>query len=120
MPADGKPLAFILYTDKVKLLSFGHAKGYPVIAWIMNLPVSVQNGEGVGGGQVVGWLPIVKDDPAKLGKQKFMDFKAAVWHESFKILLKCLRSKRKHGGWVECWDKSQCHLFPFVPIYKLA
>lgn len=59
MPADGKPLAFILYADKAKLSSFGRAKGYPVIARIANLPVSVRNGEGVGGGRVVGWLPIV-------------------------------------------------------------
>ena len=24
-----------------------------------NLPVDIRNGEGIGGGQVVGWLPIV-------------------------------------------------------------
>lgn len=51
-----------------------------------------------------------------MGKQKFANFKAAVWHESFKQILKCLRSKRKHGGWVECWDKLQCLLFPIIPI----
>ncbi|KAG1884708.1 hypothetical protein F4604DRAFT_1676803 [Suillus subluteus] len=116
MPADGKPLAFILYADKMKLSSFGCTKGYPVIARIANLPVSVRNGEGVGGGRVVGWLPIVKDDPAKSGKQKFANFKAAVWHESFKMMLKCLRLKRKHGGWIECWDKLQFRLFPIMPI----
>ncbi|KAG1781489.1 hypothetical protein EV702DRAFT_1041997 [Suillus placidus] len=65
---------------------------------------------------VVAWLPIVKDDPSKSGKQKFANFKAAVWHESFKQILKCLRSKRKHGGWVECWDRLQHLLFPIVPI----
>jgi hypothetical protein len=25
-----------------------------------NLPISIRNGEGFGGGRVVGWLPIVK------------------------------------------------------------
>ncbi|KAG2157550.1 hypothetical protein DEU56DRAFT_722843 [Suillus clintonianus] len=111
-----KPLAFILYADKAKLSSFGREKGYPVIARIANLPASIRNGEVVGGGRVVAWLPIVKDDPSKSGKPKFTDFKAAVWHESFKLILKCLRLKRKHGGWVECWDKLQCLFFPFVPI----
>jgi hypothetical protein len=27
--------------------------------WIGNLPVEIRNGTGVGGGRVVGWLPIV-------------------------------------------------------------
>ncbi|KAG2046461.1 hypothetical protein BDR06DRAFT_992159 [Suillus hirtellus] len=85
MPSHAKPLAFILYADKTKLSSFGHEKGYPVIARI--------------GG----------DDPSRSGKQKFADFKAAVWHKSFK-------SKRKRGGWVECWDELQCLMFPIVPI----
>ncbi|KAG1797825.1 uncharacterized protein HD556DRAFT_1431036 [Suillus plorans] len=102
MQSHAKPLAFILYADKTKLSSFGREKGYPVIACISNLPASIRNGEGIGGGQVVAWLPIVKDDPLRSGKQKFADFKAAVWHESFKRILKCLRSKRKCGGWVEC------------------
>ncbi|KAG2116407.1 uncharacterized protein F5147DRAFT_743074 [Suillus discolor] len=116
MPSHAKPLAFILYADKTKLSSFGREKGYPVIARIANLPASIRNGEGVGGGRVVAWLPIVKDDPSRSGKQKFADFKAAVWHESFKRILKCLTSKRKHGGWVECWDKLQRLMFPIVPI----
>ncbi|KAG1736663.1 uncharacterized protein EDB91DRAFT_1238031 [Suillus paluster] len=116
MHGHAKPLAFILYADKAKLSSFGRKKGYPVIACIANLPASIQNGEGVGGGRVVAWLPIVKDDPSKSGNPKFADFKVAVWQESFKLILKCLRSKRKHGGWVECWDKLQRLFFPFVPI----
>ncbi|KAG1761220.1 hypothetical protein EV702DRAFT_1053130 [Suillus placidus] len=63
IPPDTKPLAFILYADKAKLLSFGREKGYPVIACLANLPVAIRNGNGVGGGQVVGWLPLIKDDP---------------------------------------------------------
>ncbi|KAG1864594.1 hypothetical protein C8R48DRAFT_747876 [Suillus tomentosus] len=103
MPSHAKPLAFILYADKTKLSSFGREKGYPVIAR-------------VGGGRVVAWLPIVKDDPSRSGKQKFADFKAVVWHESFKRILMCLRSKRKCGGWVEYWDELQRLMFPIVPI----
>ena len=34
--------------------------GYFVIAQIANLPHWIHNGEGVGGGRVVGWIPIVR------------------------------------------------------------
>jgi hypothetical protein len=54
-------LFFILYADKTRLSSFGTEKGYPVMARIANLPVDILNGEGIGGGQVVGWLPIVSN-----------------------------------------------------------
>jgi hypothetical protein len=53
------PFCFILYADKTKLSSHGTMKGYPVMARCANLPVDIQNGEGIGGGWVVGWLPIV-------------------------------------------------------------
>jgi hypothetical protein len=59
MPPDAKPLAFILYADKAKLSSFVREKGYPVIARLANLPVAIRNGKGLGGGRVVGWLPLV-------------------------------------------------------------
>ena len=49
-----------LYADKTKLSSFGTEKGYPVMARIANLPVKIRNGEGIGGGCVVGWLPVVR------------------------------------------------------------
>lgn len=48
-----------MYADKTRLSSFGTEKGYPVLAHCANLPVSIRNGEGVGGGRLVGWLPIV-------------------------------------------------------------
>lgn len=59
LPPGAEPLCFILYADKSKLSSFGTAKGYPVIARCANLPVEVRNGDGLGGGRVVGWLPVV-------------------------------------------------------------
>ena len=40
--------------------SFGRQKGYPVSVRIANLPTSIRNGEGIAGGHVVGWLPIVR------------------------------------------------------------
>ena len=48
-----------MYADKSKLSSFGSQMGYPVIAKIANLPSEISNGQGLGGGSVVGWLPIV-------------------------------------------------------------
>ena len=59
LPADAKPLTFCIYADKTKLSTFGTQKGYPVIARCTNLPVEIRNGNGIGGGRVVGWLPIV-------------------------------------------------------------
>ena len=59
LPKDGKPLTFCFFADKTKLSSFGTQKGYPVIARCTNLPVNLRNGTGMGGGRIVGWLPIV-------------------------------------------------------------
>lgn len=50
----------ILYADKSRLSSFGTAKGYPVFARCANLPTDVRNSDGVGGGRLVGWLPVVR------------------------------------------------------------
>src|SRR5712672_207868 len=59
IPAGGNPLCLILYADKTKLSSFGTTQGSPFIARCANLPAQIRNGEGYGGGRVVGWLPIV-------------------------------------------------------------
>jgi hypothetical protein len=60
LPDGGKPLCFVIYADKTNLSSFGTVKGYPVIARCANLPADIRNGEGVAGGRVVGWLPVVR------------------------------------------------------------
>jgi len=49
-----------VYADKTKLSSFGTAMGYPVVVRMGNLPVDIRNGKGLGGGELVGWLPIVR------------------------------------------------------------
>lgn len=48
-----------MYVDKTRLSSHGTVKGYPVVVHCANLPVQIRNGEGIGGGRVVGLLPIV-------------------------------------------------------------
>ncbi|KAG1829439.1 hypothetical protein EV424DRAFT_1470719 [Suillus variegatus] len=93
-------------SDKAKLSSFGSAKGYPIIVRIANLPVEICNSTSVGGRQVVGWLPIVKEDPKYSKKKSFVNFKNAVWHES----------TLKSGYWFECWDCVQRLLWPLILI----
>ncbi|KAG1864088.1 hypothetical protein C8R48DRAFT_672801 [Suillus tomentosus] len=104
IPPEAKPLAFILYADKSELSSFGREKGYPIIARLANLPVAIRNGNGVGGGRVVGWLPLVKDDLKHKGTQQFANFKVAVWHAAFKTVLASIIPPSKHGHWANCWD----------------
>ncbi|KAG1808960.1 uncharacterized protein BJ212DRAFT_1448905 [Suillus subaureus] len=113
IPSDAKPLTFILYADKAKLLLFGQAKGYPVVAQCTNLPVAIHNGDGLGGGQVVGWLPIDKKHSRKLA---FVNFKNAVWHQSVLKMLTCLAPLSKIGSAVKCWDDLVCIFYPIILI----
>ncbi|KAI6038377.1 hypothetical protein EDC04DRAFT_2603977 [Pisolithus marmoratus] len=116
LPLDRKVLPFILYANKAKLSSFGWQKGYPVIAHLTNLPVSIWNGEGIGGGHVVGWLLIVKDVKEHSGKLWFANFKDAVWHKSFRELLQMVEKESETGCWVKCWDGVTHHFFPVILI----
>ncbi|KAG1879750.1 hypothetical protein F4604DRAFT_1922961 [Suillus subluteus] len=116
LPPGGKPLAFILYADKTRLSSFGTARGYPVVARLANLPTDIHNGQGVGGGYVVGWLPIVKEDRDHASKPSWVNFKNAVWHESFVKILSSLASKSHTGQWFECLNNVQHWFFPFILI----
>ena len=59
LPDGASPVFLIVYANKTCLSSFGTAKGYPVVARIANLPTEIRNSDGVGGGRLVGWLPIV-------------------------------------------------------------
>ncbi|KAG1864363.1 hypothetical protein F4604DRAFT_1893404 [Suillus subluteus] len=116
LPPGGKPLAFVLYADKTRLSSFGTARGYPVVACLANLPVDICNGQGVGSGYVVGWLPIVKEDRDHAGKPSWVNFKNTVWHESFLKILSSLASKSHMGQWFECPDNIQRWFFPIILI----
>ncbi|KAM6495342.1 hypothetical protein JOM56_009965 [Amanita muscaria] len=114
LPPSGKPLCVILYADKAKLSSFGTQKGYPVIARCANLPSDIRHGTGLGGGRVVGWLPVVEDEAAEKGKSAYADFKRAIWHNSFLVILESISTKSKTGVWFTCGDGVQRHLFPVV------
>ncbi|KAH9029162.1 hypothetical protein EDB85DRAFT_2147471 [Lactarius pseudohatsudake] len=116
IPQGGNPLAFILYADKTKLSSFGTTQGYPVVARCANLPTTIRNGNGFGSGRVVGWLPIVKEDPMERKKPAFVNFKRAVWHESFFMIIQSIVTHSKTGCWLECGDGVKRWLFPIVLI----
>ncbi|KAG1842596.1 hypothetical protein F4604DRAFT_1689833 [Suillus subluteus] len=97
-PLGAKPLAYILYADKTKLSSFGTAKGYPVYS-SSKLTDCNSKWAGEGGGYVVGWLPIVKDEKLHSGKPSWVDFKNTVWHKSFARIISSLASKSQTGQW---------------------
>ncbi|KAG2350216.1 hypothetical protein BDR05DRAFT_942722 [Suillus weaverae] len=88
---NGVPFAFILYADKIHLTSSGHVKAYPVIACCANLPVHIRNGDGIGGGRVVSWLPI-----------------------AFKKLLESIILYSKTGFVHECFDAIMRWLYPLI------
>ncbi|KAG1838070.1 hypothetical protein F4604DRAFT_1998347 [Suillus subluteus] len=97
--------------------AFWNAQGYPIIARIANLPVHIRNGNtALGGGRVVGWLPIVAEDQQHTRKKSFVDFKNAVWHKSFYQLLHSIELHSKTGYWFECGDQIQCRLWPLILI----
>ncbi|KAH9001527.1 hypothetical protein EDB92DRAFT_1788816 [Lactarius akahatsu] len=116
IPEGGKPLGFILYADKTRLSSFGTEQGYLVIARCTNLPASIRNGNGFGGGRVVGWLPIVPEDPMGHKKPTFVNLKRTIWHESFSMIVQSIVTHSKTGCWLECGDGVERWLFPIVLI----
>ncbi|KAJ7720432.1 hypothetical protein B0H16DRAFT_1432379 [Mycena metata] len=113
---DAKLCPYIIYADKSKLSSFGTEKAYPVIARLGNIVVGIRNGNEWGGGQVVGSLPVVKDDTAESGKPGYVNFKNAVWHSAFHKLLESIVAHSKTGIWTQCGDGQQRWLFPVILI----
>ncbi|KAG1796452.1 uncharacterized protein HD556DRAFT_1431467 [Suillus plorans] len=118
LPSDIKaaPFCFILYADKTRLSSHGTVKGYPVVVRCANLPVGIRNGEGIGGGRVVGWLPIVSEDADEEGKPGFVNLKRVIWHEAFLKLLELVAQHSKSGYSHTCYDKIARWLFPIILI----
>ncbi|KAG2151677.1 uncharacterized protein EDB93DRAFT_1240030 [Suillus bovinus] len=118
LPSDIKaaPFCFILYVDKTRLLSHGTVKGYPVVVHCANLPVGIRNREGIGGGRVVGWLPIVSEDADEEGKPGFVNLKRVIWHEAFLKLLELVMQHSKSGYSHTCYDKIAHWLFPIILI----
>ncbi|KAJ7734783.1 hypothetical protein DFH07DRAFT_870865 [Mycena maculata] len=113
---DHKLCPYILYADKAKLSSFGTQKGYPIVARLANIAVDLRNSSDWGGGQIVGWLPVVEDDPAETKKVGYINFKHAVWHKAFYKLLETIVPISKTGSWTRCGDSRMRCLFPMILI----
>ncbi|KAG1868959.1 hypothetical protein DFJ58DRAFT_714136 [Suillus subalutaceus] len=110
------PLYLIVYADKTRLSSHGTVKGYPVVVCCANLLVQIQNGEGIGGGRVVGLLPIVSEDANEEGKTGFTNLKHVIWHESFAVFLELVAQYSKTGYAHKCFDQILRWLFPILLI----
>uniref|UniRef100_A0A8H7Y2E1 Uncharacterized protein n=1 Tax=Psilocybe cubensis TaxID=181762 RepID=A0A8H7Y2E1_PSICU len=115
LPNGAGLLCIILYADKTRLSSFGTQKGYPVMARCGNLPINLRNGEGVGGGRVVGFLPIVEEDAGETGKKGFINFKRVVWHKSFYEIIQSLVDHAKTGFYFSQKD-FQRWIYPVILI----
>ncbi|KAI0368253.1 hypothetical protein BV20DRAFT_1084963 [Pilatotrama ljubarskyi] len=115
LPIGGSPLCYIVYADKTRLSSFGTQKGYPIMARIANLPAEIRNGTGYGGGQVVGFLPVVEDENEER-KKEFTTYKRIIWHESFWALLEHVAAYAKTGYKFRCGDNIERILFPIILI----
>ncbi|KAI0700322.1 hypothetical protein BC835DRAFT_1304172 [Cytidiella melzeri] len=113
---DGKPLAIILWADTSVLSTFGTQKGHYIVARIGNLPQSIRNGNSVGGGRVVGFVPIVGANAAEQGKPSFVNWKNAVFHEAFRAFLKIVARLSKVGQVVHCGNRISRVLFPYIHI----
>ncbi|KAK0440025.1 uncharacterized protein EV420DRAFT_1316016 [Desarmillaria tabescens] len=117
LPKGAKVLCYIIYADKTRLSSFGTAQGYPVIARCGNLKIDIRNGNGVGGGRVVGWLPLIKEEAKFKRKVYYVDFKRHVWHAAFRFILEPLVAPSKVGGWVHlALANVDLQVFPRLPI----
>ncbi|KAF7292147.1 hypothetical protein MIND_01241700 [Mycena indigotica] len=109
-----KLFPYIIYADKSKLSPFGTQKGYPIIARLGCLPVHIRNGTKWGGGQIVGWLPVIDEDSKESGKPQYTNFKNAVWHEAFYKPIESIEAYSKTGIWVRCGDGQSRWLHPLV------
>ncbi|PBK85255.1 hypothetical protein ARMGADRAFT_942251, partial [Armillaria gallica] len=120
LPIDGKLICYIIYTDKTHLSSFETVQGYPVIVRLGNLPAHIHNRQGVGGGRVISWLPIVSDEPKHHSKSYYADLKRAIWHKAFEIILSSINNKSNTGAWMQPprpdSDAAPWHIFSTIMI----
>ncbi|KAG6808951.1 hypothetical protein H0H92_002277 [Tricholoma furcatifolium] len=118
LPRDARPLLITMYVDKTRLGSFGNVSGYPVMIRFDNFSLNIRNGPGLGGVHLVGWLPIVEDDPAEQDKPEWILFKKDVYHKCIKCILGTVKEEAKWGDWFSCAGKPQ-RLHPIIHINAL-
>ncbi|KAG6905286.1 hypothetical protein DXG01_003681 [Tephrocybe rancida] len=107
----------------------------PLMSWIVNVLedtflASVINWDAIQTDKFDGkdWIPFmtepwtarrmwkfqVEDEPSEEGKTEWVNFKKAVWHESFKILLHEVAIYSKTGIEVKCSDGIFRRIYPFI------
>ncbi|KAF8956124.1 hypothetical protein BDZ97DRAFT_1907300 [Flammula alnicola] len=116
LPEGASPFFIIFYADKTRLSSFGTEKGYPVLVRCANLPVSIRNGEGVGGGRLVGWLPIPEEDAQEKGKKDFVNLKREIWHKAVYEIIHSIELHTEIGTAITCGDQVIRQIFPHILI----
>ncbi|KAB5587934.1 hypothetical protein CTheo_8624 [Ceratobasidium theobromae] len=119
LPEDGLPLNIMLYADKSVTSSSGTKKLYPVVARLANLPRGIRNGQGLGGGQVVAFLPVITESemPEGLSVSSMADYKCAVWHGAMQKVLETVQLEAHVGHAVEL--ESHLALGLAKPIWRL-
>ncbi|TEB18351.1 hypothetical protein FA13DRAFT_1822013 [Coprinellus micaceus] len=118
LPDDGrsKCMGFKLYADTTQVSSFGKQRVHPVYARPANLPAHIRNGTGLGGGRVVGFVPLLDEPPDETGKPEFIDFKRRVYHRAWEKILESLKKRAQTGDTVRCGDGIVRVLYPRVVI----
>ncbi|KAG6821978.1 hypothetical protein H0H92_015849, partial [Tricholoma furcatifolium] len=115
LPSDARPLMLTIYSDKTKLSTFSNVSGYPIMARIENLPSNFKNGQGLGATQVVGWLPVIPEDPAEHGKTDFVNFKRELYHQCLRHLFSSIATESHVGGVYDCGGCKRV-LYPMIFI----
>ncbi|KAG1898174.1 uncharacterized protein F5891DRAFT_1129601 [Suillus fuscotomentosus] len=69
---------------------------------------------GLGGGQMVGWLPIVPDNSDEDGKLTYVNLKCVIWHKAFFKLLETIIIYAETGYVYMCYDSIMRWLYVFI------
>ncbi|KAK1216916.1 hypothetical protein PQX77_020441 [Marasmius sp. AFHP31] len=117
LPKGGKPLAYIIYSDKTRLSSFGSAMGYPVVARIANIEDGVRNSNiNVGGGRVIGWINVIPDDIKYKKLEGFVRLKRVAWQSQMEMILGSVKEQSSFGTAFRLMPHYKLHLWPCIPI----
>uniref|UniRef100_A0A8H7Y623 Uncharacterized protein n=1 Tax=Psilocybe cubensis TaxID=181762 RepID=A0A8H7Y623_PSICU len=114
IPNDASLMFINPWADKSQLSSFGTVKGYPVMVRCANLPVNIRNGTGVGGGRLIGWLPIPDEDSAHTHKASYVDLKRLIWHKAVHKILQSIEAPATFGAAIKCGDGKIRNIFPHI------
>jgi hypothetical protein len=58
----------------------------------------------------------VSEDPKEEKKKAFVNFKRAVWHSAFHVVLRSILEYSRTGCWLKCGDRIDHWLFPILLI----